>query len=64
MFSLQDPKNNVNYEIITNRQFIIIDLIKKYRWPIPLNILNELKITENELNYVKGALLTPRVCIY
>ena len=38
----------------------IIGLIKKYNWSIPINYIEKLNITENEIAYFKGGLLTPR----
>ena len=58
MFSIEDPTDN-DYEKF-KREMKIIGLIKKYNWLIPTNYIEELNITENEIAYFRGGLLTPR----
>ena len=60
MLSLTNPKYINNSEIIIQRQTLIIDLIKIYKSSLPFDIINEYNISNKELTYVKGALLTPR----
>ena len=60
MLSLTNPKNINSSEIIIQKQILIIDLIKKYKLSLPSEIINEYNISNKELTYVKGALLTPR----
>ncbi len=60
MLSLTNPKDINNSKIIIQRQTLIIHLIKIYKLPLPLEIINECNISNKELTYVKGALLTPR----
>lgn len=58
MLSIEDPTDtNCNK---FKREMIIIGLIKKYNWLIPTNYIEELNITENEIAYFRGGLLTPR----
>ena len=58
MFSIEDP-TDTDYEKF-KREMKIIGLIKKYNWLIPTNYIKELNITENEISYFRGGLLTPR----
>ena len=60
MLSLINPKDINNSKIIIQRQTLIIHLIKIYKSSLPLEIINEYNISNKELTYVKGALLTPR----
>ena len=60
MLSLTNPKDINNSKIIIQRQTLIIALIKIYKSSLPLEIINEYNISNKELTYVKGALLTPR----
>ena len=56
--SIEDP-TDTDYDKF-KREMTIIGLIKKYNWSIPINYIEKLNITENEIAYFKGGLLTPR----
>ena len=58
MLSIEDP-TDTDFDKF-KRDMTIIALIKKYNWLIPTNYIKELNITENEIAYFRGGLLTPR----
>ena len=62
MLELTHPDDIDNDEIKSNRlrNLHLINLISKYGWNIPLKIIQNYNITKDELNNLKGGVLTPR----
>ena len=58
MLSLKNPKDKDYYKY--KREMAIISLIKKYKWSIPAEYKEQLNISNNEIAYFRGGLLTPR----
>ena len=58
MLSLKNPKDTDYYKY--KREMTIINLIKKYKWSIPIEYMEQLNISHNEIAYLRGGLLTPR----
>ena len=62
MLELTHPDDIDDDEIKSNRlrNLHLINLISKYGWNIPLKIIQNYNITKDELNNLKGGVLTPR----
>ena len=62
MLELTHPDDIDDDKIKSNklRNLYLINLISKYGWNIPLKIIQNYNITKDELNNLKGGVLTPR----